>query len=217
MKPCLIRQQLLEHSITNKYHQNTTFFRRHGRCGFRFCASYMPNLHRAGGVLPNELARATDYKAWYNITTTTQGENMKKGDQIKLIGRYPFCGREGIVEYSWPKIWRHTTAEEVQAWRDGPYSKGMNSAGETKLPPRIAQVEYEGGTLHRPDRKIKPWEEVKTSDDIFTVVRARCAPILGYHKYTKMALVRNNRTGEEGYVKRSDCTPNLPKSSCKTR
>ena len=134
---------------------------------------------------------------------------MKKGDQIKLIGRYPFCGREGIVEYSWPKIWRHTTSEEVQAWRDGPYSKG-------KLPPRIAQVEYEGGTLHRPDRKIKPWEEVKTSDDIFTVVRARCAPILGYHKHSKMTLVRNNRTGEEGYVKRRDCTPQLPNSSCKS-
>ena len=140
---------------------------------------------------------------------------MKKGDQIKLIGKYPSCGSDGIVEYNWPYIWRHTTSEEVQAWRDGPYSKGMNSAGETKLPPRIAQVEYEGGTLHRPDFKIKPWEEVKTSDDIFTVVRSRCAPVLGYSKFIKMALVRNNRTGEEGYVKRRDCTPRLPNSSCK--
>ena len=90
----------------------------------------------------------------------------------------------------------------------------MTCAGETTLPPRIAVVEFEGGTLNRPDRTIKPWENVKTSDDIFTVVRSRCAPILGYHKYSKMTLVRNNRTGEEGYVKRKDCTPRLPKSSC---
>ena len=141
---------------------------------------------------------------------------MKKGNQVKVIGRYPFCGRDGIVEYSWPKIWRHTTPEEVQAWRESPESKGIDSAGEPKLPPRVARVEFEGGTLHRPDRKIKPWEEVKTSDDIFTVVRARCAPILGYHKHSKMALIRNNRTGEEGYIRRKDCTPQLPSNSCKT-
>ena len=36
---------------------------------------------------------------------------MKKGDQIKLIGKFPSCGRDGIVGYCWPKIWRHTTAE----------------------------------------------------------------------------------------------------------
>ena len=139
---------------------------------------------------------------------------MRKGDQIKIIGRYPYCGRDGIVEYSWPRIYRHITAEEVQAWEESPESKGINSAGETKLPPRIVQVMFEGGTLNRPDRMIKPWENVKMSDDIFTVVRARCAPLLGYRKYSKMALVRNNRTGEEGYVKRLDCTPNLPRCSC---
>ncbi len=141
---------------------------------------------------------------------------MKKGDQIKIIGRYPYCGRDGIVKYCWPEVYRHTTSEEVEAWRNSPDSKGMNCAGETKLPPCVASVEYEGGTLHRPDLKIKPWENVKTSDDIFTVVKARCAPILGYHKFNKMTLVRNNRTGEEGYVKRRDCTPRLPNNSCNT-
>jgi len=141
---------------------------------------------------------------------------MRKGDQIKLIGRYPFCGREGIVRYGWPRVFRLLTAEEVQAWYDSPDSKGMNCAGETKLPPTCTRVEFEGGTLNRPGLKIKPWENVKTSDDIFTVVRARCAPTLGYHKSTKMALVRNNRTGEEGYVKRRDCTPRLPNNSCNT-
>jgi hypothetical protein len=43
---------------------------------------------------------------------------------------------------------------------------------------------------------------MKNSDDTFTVVKARCAPILGYHKQPKSTLIRNNRTGEEGYVKR---------------
>ncbi len=141
---------------------------------------------------------------------------MRKGDQIKLIGRYPSCGREGIVRYSWPRIYRHTTEEEVQAWYDSPESKGMNCAGETKLPPTCTRVGFIGGWLNRPSRTIAIWENVKTSDDTFTVVRARCAPTLGYTKSTKMALVRNNRTGEEGYVKRRDCTPRLPNSSCNT-
>jgi hypothetical protein len=127
---------------------------------------------------------------------------MHKGNQVKLIGKYPFCGREGIVKYCWERIYRHTTAEEVQAWRDSPESKGMNSAGETKLPPRVARVEYDGGTIHRPNLTITKDELTKLSDDTFTVVRARCAPILGYHKYSKMTLLRNNRTGEEGYIRR---------------
>jgi len=139
---------------------------------------------------------------------------MRKGDQIKLVGRHPFCGKDGIVQYSWPRMYRHTTEEEIQAWYDSPASKGINSAGESKLPPMVVRVDFEGGTLHRPDLTIKPWENVKTSDDIFTVVKSRCAPILGYHKHTKMARVRNNRTGEEGYVYRKDCTPRLPNSLC---
>ncbi len=127
---------------------------------------------------------------------------MHKGNQVKLIGKYPFCGREGIVEYSWPRVYRHTTQEEVQEWRNSPASKGINSAGETKLPPRCVRVMFEGGTLHRPSRTITHEEETKLSDDTFTIVRARCAPILGYSKTPKCALLRNNRTGEEGYIKR---------------
>ena len=127
---------------------------------------------------------------------------MRKGNQVKLIGKYPYCGREGIVEYSWERMYRHTTAEEVQAWRDSPESKGINCAGELKLPPRCVQVEYNGGTIHRPNRTITKEEETKLSDDTFTIVRARCAPTLGYHKIRRMALLRNNRTGEEGYIRR---------------
>ena len=128
---------------------------------------------------------------------------MRKGNQVKLIGRHPYCGRDGIVKYDWREMYRHTTAEEIQAWRESPASKGMNSAGETKLPPRCVLVEYNGGTIYRPNLKVTKDEEAKLSDDTFTVVKSRCAPILGYYKYTKMALIRNNRTGEEGYIRRS--------------
>ena len=127
---------------------------------------------------------------------------MRKGNQVKLIGKYPFCGSDGIVKYSWERMFRHVTKEEVQAWRDSPASKGIDCAGETKLPPTCTGVDYEGGTIHRPDLKITKREEIKLSDDTFTVVRARCAPHLSYRKWTGMTLVRNNRTGEEGYIKR---------------
>ncbi len=127
---------------------------------------------------------------------------MRKGDQVKLIGKYPFSGNNGIVNYSWEKVYRHVTAEEVEAWYDSPDSKGMNSAGETKLPPRIASVHYDGGTIYCPSRTLSDKESTKLSEDTFTIVRSRCAPILGYHKYSKMALIRNNRTGEEGFIQR---------------
>ena len=127
---------------------------------------------------------------------------MKKGNQVKIVGKHSYCGRDGIVKYDWRDMYRHTTAEEVQAWRDSPESKGMNSAGETKLPPRCVRVKYNGGTIYRPNLTITPAERIKLSEDTFTVVRARCAPILGYHKHSRMTLVRNNRTGEEGYIRR---------------
>ena len=88
---------------------------------------------------------------------------MRKGNQVKLIGKYPFCGNDGIVKYRWEKIYRHVTAEEVQEWKS------------------------------------------KLSEDTFTVVRARCAPRLSYgRKWAGMTLVRNDRTGEEGYIKRTE-------------
>ena len=127
---------------------------------------------------------------------------MRKGDQVKIEGKYPFCGRDGIVSYSWERMYRPLTGEEVQAWYDSPASKGINCAGETKLPPTCARVGFAGGTLDRPSCTITKQEQVKLSDDTFTVVRARCAPSLGYHKSPGMTLLRNNRTGEEGYIKR---------------
>ena len=128
---------------------------------------------------------------------------MRKGNQVKIEGRYPYCGRDGIVNYSWGRMYRLLTGEEVKEWYDSPASKGINCAGETKLPPTCTLVEYGGGTLDRPSCTITVQEHVKLSDDTFTVVRARCAPSIGYHKSPGMTLLRNNRTGEEGYIKRS--------------
>ena len=43
-------------------------------------------------------------------------------------------------------LWRKTTSEEVDAWRNSDASKGMTSAGETKLPPRTAYRQAGGRT-----------------------------------------------------------------------
>ena len=128
---------------------------------------------------------------------------MRKGNQVKIVGRHPYCGREGIVKYSWPRIYRHTTHTEREAWYDSPASKGMNCAGETKLPPLVACVKYEGGTIHRPNLTVTRDEIIKLSDDTFVVVKARCAPNIGYSKMPKAALIRNERTGEEAYIRRA--------------
>mgnify|MGYP003114245819 CR=1 FL=1 len=82
-----------------------------------------------------------------------------------------------------PTVWRHTTRAEVEEWENSPSSKGMNSAGETKLPPRETSVRYEDG-------------------DTWTIVKSRCAPILFYRKTPKCVQIMNNRTNEIGFVKR---------------
>lgn len=99
---------------------------------------------------------------------------MKKGNKVQL--------KQGLGYYDRHLI-RGTTRSEIEAWENSDDSKGMNCAGETKLPPYS---------------RAMPVEE----DDTLTVIRSRCAPRFGWHSYTKMALVRNERTGEEGYIKR---------------
>ena len=99
---------------------------------------------------------------------------MKKGSKVRLI--------KGLGYYSKHLI-RGTTQSEIAAWENSAASKGMNCAGETKLPPYTTAISVE-------------------EDDTLTVLRSRCAPRFGWHSYTKMTLVRNERTGEEGYIKR---------------
>ena len=99
---------------------------------------------------------------------------MKKGNKVEL--------KQGLGYYDKHLI-RATTISETTAWRNSPDSKGINCAGETKLPPYSTAMPVEEG-------------------DTLTVIRSRCAPRFGWHSYTKMTLVRNERTGEEGYIKR---------------
>jgi hypothetical protein len=77
---------------------------------------------------------------------------------------------------------RPCTQEEVDAWYDSPDSKGMNCAGETKLAPRITSV------------PVDP-------EGVYTVLRSRCAPVLGYYKRSGQVLVES-RTGESFYIHR---------------
>ena len=83
--------------------------------------------------------------------------------------------------------YRPLTEGEVTEWYEGPSSKGMNSAGETKLPPTCVCVE-----VH--------------STDTFTILRARCAVWLGYRKTGGMMEVRL-RSGETTYIKRDMVIP----------
>ena len=109
---------------------------------------------------------------------------FKKGDLVRLIEDIREDINLGIYSlYRKPCIERPTTPAEVQAWRNSPASKGLDCAGESKLPPMIADVEYD-------------------VNDTFTVLRARCAPKLGYYKRPKRAKVMVNRTNQIGYIER---------------
>tara|TARA_R110000824_G_scaffold92408_2_gene224230 strand:- start:258 stop:683 length:426 start_codon:yes stop_codon:yes gene_type:complete len=83
--------------------------------------------------------------------------------------------------------YRPLTEREVREWNESPASKGMNSAGETKLPPTCVSVE-----VH--------------STDTFTILRARCTVWLGYRKTGGMMEVRL-RSGETTYIKRDMVIP----------
>ena len=97
--------------------------------------------------------------------------------------RYPLTNyandEAGTVQSSRP-----VTAEETAVWYDSDASKGMNSAGESKLPPQSCSV-----ALHR--------------DRVYQVLRARCRVRLGWGNPTPgMAKILCTLTGEETYIKR---------------
>jgi hypothetical protein len=85
----------------------------------------------------------------------------------------------GTVESSRP-----VTSEEISDWYDSDDSKGMDSAGESKLPPQSVRV-----TLWR--------------DRVYTVLRARASVRLGWgNKTGGLTKILCTETGEETYVKR---------------
>lgn len=106
---------------------------------------------------------------------------MRKGNVVR------------IVDGMWTneaELLRPTTFEEKEAWRNSPASKGINSAGETKLPPQIVTTRVKGDTL-------------------MIIEKARCAPRLGWHKYTgmtKVKVISGNNVGKVGYIRRDRLT-----------
>ncbi len=101
---------------------------------------------------------------------------MRKGNIVRLSERVR--GPNHVT--------RPTTWEEKQAWRESPESKGMNSAGETKLPPQIVCIEIE-------------------ADELLVVEKARCAPVLGWSKrpgMTQVRIVTGENIGKVGFVRR---------------
>ena len=102
---------------------------------------------------------------------------MRKGNRVTVVQKpRPHPQVRGL---------RSTTHEEVNAWYDSPLSKGMNCAGETKLPPSVHCVELVEGRQ-------------------YLVLRARCRPVLGYSHSPGMALLECPITGEQFYVNRND-------------
>ena len=105
--------------------------------------------------------------------TTAQGGGL----------RYPLSNYAND-EAGTVRSYRPVTAEETAAWYDSDASKGMNSAGESKLPPQSRAV-----TLHR--------------DRVYTVLRARASVRLGWgNKTGGLTKILCTETGEETYVKR---------------
>jgi len=120
---------------------------------------------------------------------------MRKGDLVQLdvnktftkqMGgtlKYPYtnyeCDESGVVFGS-----RKPTSQDADAWRNSEDSKGMNCAGETKLPPTCYSV-----PIHR--------------DRIYEVLRARCRVHLSYGNPTPgMTQLLCLQTGQTAYIRR---------------
>lgn len=82
-----------------------------------------------------------------------------------------------------PTGWRMINGAELQRWYDSPSSKGMDSAGESILPPRDMDIELVEGRAYE-------------------VVRGRCSPTRGFHKVTGCMELQCYTTGERFFVKR---------------
>jgi hypothetical protein len=119
---------------------------------------------------------------------------MKKGDLVRLDVNKCFTMKQGgkrtfpLSNYAndtagTVEATRLATDEDVSAWYDSDASKGMTSAGETKLPPTAYTVR-----LHR--------------DRVYMLLRARCRPSWSYRSHPGMALVLCTESGREAYVKR---------------
>ena len=113
---------------------------------------------------------------------------IRKGDLVELdeeLCRKRHSNYEGIVHVAL----RPTTPEEQNAWYDTEAAKGMNDAGESKLPPQSAAVKLKFGQAYE-------------------VVRARCRIRLNWGRpWPHMAALQCMHTGHVGYIKRELIKP----------
>jgi len=111
---------------------------------------------------------------------------MKKGDLVRVKKVAVHSHSAADRELGRFRAERHITEDEILEWRLSPLSKGMNSAGETKLPPTSVTV-------------------FLFCDRHYTVLRARCRPVFGWRGYeSKMTKVKCTVTGEEAFIKRDN-------------
>jgi len=97
-----------------------------------------------------------------------------KGNAVKVRP-----GRQFSSNY----VWRRLTLEEGREWRDSEASKGIDSAGESKLCPR--------------DVTMKP------GDQVFKVVRARVRTTHGWHDVGNCTELED-ANGVRWFAKRKD-------------
>lgn len=107
---------------------------------------------------------------------------MRKGNLAKMNDFRRTAWED--VEY---RLRRPPTPEETQSWYNSDSSKGLNDAGETRLPPTCVYIDIDPET-------------------ILKVERARCAVRLSYgNPEPKMTMVRvmsGKHIGEVAYCKR---------------
>jgi len=131
---------------------------------------------------------------------------MRKGNTVRLNNEVCFTTNHGggrkfpLINYGCDERgiisgYRHTTAEEQDEWREKLKEEIRSGrevwhdcAGEPRMAPRFYSV-----TVNK--------------DIDYTVVRARCCPIIGYHKSPGMTLIRHanpetDHQRKEFYVKR---------------
>ena len=85
---------------------------------------------------------------------------------------------QGIVDAT-----RLSNQEDYDRWYNSDASKGMDSAGESKLPPTCFRV-----PLHR--------------NKVYTVLRSRCRGRWSYREWPGQALILDTETGHEVYIDR---------------
>ena len=106
---------------------------------------------------------------------------MRSGDQVKFTTQ---AAKEASAGKS--KGYRRATEAETLDWYRSEAARGLDDAGESKLPPRSVYIKFDASTT-------------------FTVRRGRARYSIGYENpRSGFTLVCCNSTGTEAYVKTRD-------------